>query len=99
MSGIEPEAAPPPAPISLAPEETAAAETPEAAPLQIAGVGEELDLSDEWEAIAAEASEAEAPAAEAVPAASMELDPIVEPEPVASGSGRYEMRRSKRYSI
>ncbi len=87
LSSIEPEAAPPPAPISHAPEEAAAAETPEAAPLQIAGVGEELDLSDEWEAIAAEASEAEAPAAEAVPAASVELDPIVEPEPVAAEAG------------
>ena len=29
---------------------------PEPAPTQLAGVGEELDLSDEWEAIAAEAS-------------------------------------------
>jgi tetratricopeptide (TPR) repeat protein len=84
LSGVEPEAAPPPAPISLAPEEVAAPETPEAAPVQIAGIGEELDLSDEWEAIAAETTEPEAPAADEVPAASMELDPIVEREPVAA---------------
>src|SRR5208282_1897853 len=58
----------------------------EEAPVQIAGIGEELDLSDEWEAIAAETAEAEAPAAEEVPAASLELDPIVEPEPVAAES-------------
>jgi pilus assembly protein FimV len=84
LSGAEPEVAPPPAPIPLAVEEAAAAETPEAAPLQIAGVGEELDLSDEWEAIAAETAEAETPAAEEVSASSIELDPIVEPEPVAA---------------
>lgn len=85
LSGLEPDATPPPAPISLAPEgAVGAAEPAEEAPAQIAGIGEELDLSDEWEAIAAEAAEPEVPAAEEVPAASVELDPIVEPEPVAA---------------
>jgi tetratricopeptide (TPR) repeat protein len=86
LSGLEPEATPPAAPIAPAPEEVAAAPaTQEAAAPQIAGVGEELDLSDEWEAIAAEATEtAEAPVANEIEAASVELDPIVEPEPVAA---------------
>jgi tetratricopeptide (TPR) repeat protein len=88
LSGNEPEEPLPQAPISIAPEEAAAAPAaaaaPEAAP-QIAGLGEELDLSDEWEAIAAETTEtADAPATEEVAAASLELDPIVEPEPVAA---------------
>src|SRR5271155_3089710 len=86
LSGLEPEAAPPPAPIALAPEEVAAAPaTQEVVAPQIAGVGEELDLSDEWEAIAAETTEpAEAPVANEIEAASVELDPVVEPEPVAA---------------
>jgi pilus assembly protein FimV len=85
LSGVEPEAPPPPAPIPLAVEGAVDAAVPaEEAPAQIAGIGEELDLSDEWEAIAAETAEAETPAAEEIPAASVELDPIVEPEPVAA---------------
>jgi tetratricopeptide (TPR) repeat protein len=85
LPGIEPEASPPPAPIALAPDGAVDAAVPvEEVPAQIAGIGEELDLSDEWEAIAAETAEAETPAAEEVPAASLELDPIVEPEPVAA---------------
>jgi len=85
LSGLEPEATPPPAPIPLAVEGAVdGAVAAEEAPVQIAGIGEELDLSDEWEAIAAETAEPEAPAAEEVPAASVELDPIVEPEPVAA---------------
>ena len=85
LSGAEPEVAPPPAPIPLAPDGAVDAAVPvEEVPAQIAGIGEELDLSDEWEAIAAETAEAETPAAEVVPAASLELDPIVEPEPVAA---------------
>jgi pilus assembly protein FimV len=91
LSGIEPEAPPPPAPIALAPEGAVDAPVPvEEVPAQIAGIGEELDLSDEWEAIAAETAETEAPVAEEVTAASaeldpvVELDPIVEPEPVAA---------------
>jgi len=82
LSGAEPEA---PSPIALAPDGAVDAAVPvEEVPAQIAGIGEELDLSDEWEAIAAETAEAETPAAEEVPAASLELDPIVEPEPVAA---------------
>jgi pilus assembly protein FimV len=85
LGGAEPETVPPPAPISLAPEEAAAAPaTQEAVAPQIAGIGEELDLSDEWEAIAAETAEPEAPVANEIQAASAELDPIVEPEPVAA---------------
>jgi pilus assembly protein FimV len=85
LSGIEPEAPPPPAPIALAPEGAVDAAVPvEEVPAQIAGIGEELDLSAEWEAIAAETAEAETPAAQEVPAASLELDPIVESEPVAA---------------
>jgi pilus assembly protein FimV len=86
LGGVEPETVPPPAPISLAPEDVAAAPvTQEAAAPQIAGVGEELDLSDEWEAIAAETAEpADAPVANEMEAASVELDPVVEPEPVAA---------------
>jgi pilus assembly protein FimV len=86
LGGVEPEIVPPPAPISLAPEEVAAAPaTQEAAAPQIAGIGEELDLSDEWEAIAAETIEtADAPVANEIEAASVELDPVVEPEPVAA---------------
>src|SRR5277367_3682355 len=86
LTGLEPEVTPPPAPIALAPEEVAAAPaTQEVVAPQIAGVGEELDLSDEWEAIAAETTEpAEAPVANEIEAASVELDPVVEPEPVAA---------------
>src|SRR6202042_790992 len=87
LSGAEPEAPPPPAPMPLAVEGVVDGAVPaEEAPAQIAGIGKELDLSDEWEAIAAETAEAAAPAAEAeeVPAAGLELDPIVEPEPVAA---------------
>ena len=85
LSGVEPEAAPPPAPIAIGPEGAVEGAVPaEEVPVQIAGIGEELDLSDEWEAIAAETAEAETPAAEEVPAASLELDPIVEPEPIAA---------------
>jgi pilus assembly protein FimV len=85
LSGVEPEVAPSPAPIAIGPEGAVEAAVPaEEVPAQIAGIGEELDLSDEWEAIAAETAETEAPAAEEVPAASLELDPIVEPEPVAA---------------
>jgi pilus assembly protein FimV len=85
LSGIEPEAAPPPAAIPLAVDGAVDnAVQAEEAPAQIAGIGEELDLSDEWEAIAAETAEVQTPAAEEVPAASLELDPIVEPEPVAA---------------
>src|SRR5271156_3473437 len=85
LSGLEPEATPPPAPIPLAVEGAVdGAVAAEEAPAQIAGIGEELDLSDEWEAIAAETAEVETPAAEEVPAARVELDPIVEPEPVAA---------------
>ena len=85
LSGIEPEAAPPPAAIPLAVDGAVDnAVQAEEAPAQIAGIGEELDLSDEWEAIAAETAEVQTPAAEDVPAASLELDPIVEPEPVAA---------------
>jgi pilus assembly protein FimV len=85
LSGIEPEAAPSPAAIPLAVQGAVDAAVPaEEVPAQIAGIGEELDLSDEWEAIAAETAEAETPAAQEAPAASLELDPIVEPEPVAA---------------
>jgi tetratricopeptide (TPR) repeat protein len=85
LSGIEPEAAPPPAAVPLAVDGAVDnAVQAEEAPAQIAGIGEELDLSDEWEAIAAETAEVQTPAAEDVPAASLELDPIVEPEPVAA---------------
>ncbi len=77
LAGIEPEAPPPQAPIAIAPDEVAA--TQEAVHAQIAGVGEELDLSDEWEAIAAETKEPDAPFANEMEAASVELDPIVEP--------------------
>jgi pilus assembly protein FimV len=86
LAGLEPEATAPPAPISLAPEEDAAASAAqEAVAPQIAGIGEELDLSDEWEAIAAETTEAaDAPVANEIEAASVELDPIVEAEPVAA---------------
>jgi pilus assembly protein FimV len=85
LSGIEPEAAPPAAAIPLAVEGAVDAAVPaEEVPAQIAGIGEELDLSDEWEAIAAETADTETPAAQEVPAASLELDPIVEPEPVAA---------------
>jgi pilus assembly protein FimV len=85
LSGVEPEAPPPPAPIPLAVEGAVdSGVTAEEVPAQIAGIGEELDLSDEWEAIAAETADAETPAAPEVPAASLELDPIVEPEPVAA---------------
>ena len=85
LGGIEPEAPPPQAPIAIAPEEVAVPATQEAVHAQIAGVGEELDLSDEWEAIAAETTETTGtPVADEIEAASVELDPIVEPEPVAA---------------
>src|SRR5580698_4014160 len=86
LVGLEPEATPPPAPISLAPEDVAASSaTQEAVAPQIAGIGEELDLSDEWEAIAAETTAAaDAPVANEIEAVSVELDPVVEPEPVAA---------------
>jgi tetratricopeptide (TPR) repeat protein len=85
LSGIEPEEPLPQAPIAIAPEGAATAPVAQEAAPQIAGLGEELDLSDEWEAIASETTEAaDAPAAEEVAAASLELDPIVEPEPVAA---------------
>jgi pilus assembly protein FimV len=94
LVGLEPEAPPPQAPIAIAPETEApvaqevvaeAAEpAQEPAHAQLAGIGEELDLSDEWEAISAEVQEAEASVAEEVPAASLELDPALEPEPVSS---------------
>ena len=85
LSGIEPEEPLPQAPIAIAPEGAAAAPVAQEAAPQIAGVGEELDLSDEWEAIASETTEAaDAPAEAEVAAASLELDPIVEPEPVAA---------------
>ena len=85
LGGVEPEAPPPQAPIAIAPEEVAAAPaTQEAVAPQIAGIGEELDLSDEWEAIAAETKETDAPVANEVEAASVELDPVMEPEPAAA---------------
>jgi pilus assembly protein FimV len=84
LGGIEPEAPPPQAPIGIGPEEVAAPATQEEAPVQLAGIGEELDLSDEWEAIAAETKEPDAPVANEIEAASVELDPIAEPEPVAA---------------
>jgi tetratricopeptide (TPR) repeat protein len=85
LGGVEPEAPPPQAPIAVAPEEVAAAPaTQEAVAPQIAGIGEELDLSDEWEAIAAETKETDAPVANEVEAASVELDPVMEPEPAAA---------------
>jgi pilus assembly protein FimV len=84
LTGLEPEAPPPQAPIAIAPEEVAAPAPEEAAPIQLAGIGEELDLSDEWEAIAAESAESAAPAANEMEVASVELDPIAEPEPVAA---------------
>ena len=68
---------------------TAAAETASvveqtAEPVAAAAVdSQELDLSDEWEAIATEAQEAPAAAPEA-PAAVPELDPVVVPEAQAS---------------
>ena len=85
LAGLEPEAPPQQAPIAIGPEEVAAPAAQEEAPLQLAGIGEELDLSDEWEAIAAETVETTgAPAADEIEAASVELDPVVEPEPVAA---------------
>ncbi|HEY4951357.1 MAG TPA: tetratricopeptide repeat protein [Candidatus Acidoferrales bacterium] len=85
LAGLEPEAPPPQAPIAIGPEEVAARAAQDEAPVQLAGIGEELDLSDEWEAIAAETVETTgAPAADEIEAASVELDPVVEPEPVAA---------------
>jgi pilus assembly protein FimV len=49
-----------------------------------ATVGEELDLSDEWEAISAEVQEAPAPASEEPAVAQRELDPVMAPEPASS---------------
>ena len=45
--------------------------------------GEELDLSDEWEAISAEVHEVPAAAAEEPVAAQVELDPVLAPEQTA----------------
>ncbi len=94
LAGLEPEAPPQQAPVAIAPEAEApvaqdaaaedAAPAQEPAHTQLAGIGEELDLSDEWEAISAEVQEPEAPAAEEVTATSLELDPVLEPEPVSS---------------
>src|ERR1700685_121276 len=86
LDGLEPEATPPPEPISLAPEGVAAASaTQEAGAPPNAGVGGVVGFSAEWEAIAAETTEtADAPAANEIEAASVELDPVVEPEPVAA---------------
>jgi hypothetical protein len=49
-----------------------------------ATVGEELDLSDEWEAISAEVQEAPASASEEPAVAQTELDPVMAPEPASS---------------
>jgi tetratricopeptide (TPR) repeat protein len=49
-----------------------------------ATVGEELDLSDEWEAISAEVQEAPASASEEPAVAQIELDPVLAPEPASS---------------
>jgi tetratricopeptide (TPR) repeat protein len=49
-----------------------------------ATVGEELDLSDEWEAISAEVQEARASASEEPAVAQTELDPVMAPEPASS---------------
>jgi pilus assembly protein FimV len=49
-----------------------------------AAAGEELDLSDEWEAISAEVQEAEAPATDEPARAQVELDPVLAPEPASS---------------
>ncbi len=46
--------------------------------------GEELDLSDEWEAISAEVQEAPAPASDEPALAQIELDPALAPEPASS---------------
>jgi pilus assembly protein FimV len=46
--------------------------------------GEELDLSDEWEAISAEVQEAPAPASDESAVAQVELDPVLAPEPAPS---------------
>jgi pilus assembly protein FimV len=53
-----------------------------------AAAGEELDLSDEWEAISAEVQEAPAPASDEPAVAQVELDPVLAPEPA---SGEPEM--------
>jgi pilus assembly protein FimV len=55
-----------------------------------ATAGEELDLSDEWEAISAEVGEAPAGANEVSAVAQTELDPVVTPEPVSSESQEIE---------
>jgi pilus assembly protein FimV len=49
-----------------------------------AAAGEELDLSDEWEAISAEVQEAPAPASDEPAVAQVELDPVLAPEPASS---------------
>ncbi|MFZ0882114.1 MAG: tetratricopeptide repeat protein [Candidatus Acidiferrales bacterium] len=78
------------APISTEEPQVAAAPEPAAAveqtaePVATAAVdSQELDLSDEWEAIASEAQEAPA-ATQEVSAAATELDPVVVPEAEAS---------------
>jgi pilus assembly protein FimV len=85
LGGVEPEVAAPPAEIPIAPVEAAAAQE-SAQHAEEAKITAELDLSDEWEAMSAEVAEADAPAAEEVPAASVELDPVVEPEPVSTAA-------------
>ena len=65
----------------------AASEAPHAVePVQAvpAAAGEELDLSDEWEAISAEVQEAPAPASDERAVAQVELDPVLAPETAAS---------------
>jgi tetratricopeptide (TPR) repeat protein len=49
-----------------------------------AAASEELDLSDEWEAISAEVQEAQAPATDEPARAQVELDPVLAPEPASS---------------
>ena len=69
--------------VAAAPEPASAVEQT-AEPVATAAVdSQELDLSDEWEAIASEAQEAPA-AAQDVSAAATELDPVVVPEAEAS---------------
>ncbi|MFZ0085174.1 MAG: tetratricopeptide repeat protein [Candidatus Acidiferrales bacterium] len=55
----------------------------EPAPVAAGTSGEELDLSDEWEAISAEVHEVPAAAAEEPVAAQVELDPVLAPEQTA----------------
>ncbi|MFZ3217236.1 MAG: tetratricopeptide repeat protein [Candidatus Acidiferrales bacterium] len=73
-----PAAAPAAMEIPLTAETVAAA--PEHVAAQPAASGEELDLSDEWEAISAEVQDTAAPAAEEVRLEQTELDPVMAPE-------------------